>query len=154
VGLIATLQRLIGRRAQPGSLLVNPSSLPPPSGYSNGILVPATDRTRLLFIAGQIGWDQRGRLQSEHFATQFGRALDNVLSVVNAAGGRPESLVKLTIFIVDTAEYLAQRSEVGDLYRARMGRHFPAMSLVAVKALVEPGAKVEIEGIAAIRGSP
>ena len=120
---------------------VNPPGLAPPRGYSHGI--EATGR--LLFVAGQVGWNERSELVSERFADQFDQALANVLTVVTAAGGSPDSVVRLTIYVTDKSEYLAQQKAIGERYRGRMGRHYPAMTLVEVKALLEEGAKVEIE---------
>ena len=101
-----------------------------------------------MFLAGQIGWDATGRLASDKFDEQFDQALANLLAVVVEAGGRPESIGKLTIYVTDRAEYIAARKQVGEHYRRRMGRHFPAMTLVEVRALLEEGARVEIEGLA------
>jgi enamine deaminase RidA (YjgF/YER057c/UK114 family) len=123
---------------------VNPGGLADARGYSHGML----GRGAVLFVAGQIGWDAAGRVVSDDFVAQFGKALDNVLVVVRAAGGAPEQVGRLTIFVVDKAEYAARAKEVGAAYRERMGRHFPAMSLVEVKSLLEPGARVEIEATA------
>jgi enamine deaminase RidA (YjgF/YER057c/UK114 family) len=102
----------------------------------------------MLSVAGQVAWDAEGRIVSERFADQFDRALENVLTVVDAAGGTPDSIVRLTIYVTDTAEYLGARREIGERYRARMGRHYPAMTLVQVNALLEDGARVEIEATA------
>lgn len=128
---------------------VNPESLGKPRGYSNGMLAPAGGR--LLFVAGQIAWDERQqRLVGDDFAAQFGRALANVAAVVRAAGGAPSDIARLGVYVTDKREYLDARKAVGEAYRQVMGRHFPAMALVEVKALVEPGAKVEIEAVAVI----
>ncbi len=127
---------------------INPAALGAPRGYSHGML--ATRGAKLLFVAGQIGWDERQRLVGDGFAEQFARALENVVTVVREAGGRPENLGRLTIYVVDRHEYLAALQEVGAAYRGIMGRHYPAMTLVEVKALLEPGAKVEIEATAAL----
>ena len=126
--------------------IINPPELPAPKGYSNGVILQG----RLLFVAGQIGWGTDGTLVSDRFADQFDQALANVLSVVRAAGGTPESLARLTIYVVDKAEYQAAQREIGERYRARMARHYPAMTLVEVQALLEPGALVEIEATAVI----
>lgn len=127
--------------------IINPAALGDPSGYSHGVRVPPGGR--LLFVSGQIGSDRDGRLIGG-FVQQFDQALSNVLAVVREAGGRPESVAKLTIFVTDKAEYTVARVEMGRAYRQRMGKHFPAMSLVEVKGLFEPGARVEIEGVALI----
>ena len=127
---------------------VDPPELGSPRGYANGIRVPAG--RRLLFVAGQVGWDGEQRLVSADFAAQFGQALANVLAVVRAAGGEPADLARLTVYVLDREEYAAARGEIGRRWRELMGRHYPAMSLVEVRGLLEPGAKVEIEGTAAV----
>lgn len=125
---------------------LNPASVSAPRGYSNGVAYHAPGS--VLFLAGQVGWDAAGRMVGDRFEDQFDQALANLLAVVADAGGGPESIGKLTIFVVDCAEYLAAQKAVGERYRRRMGSHYPAMTLVEVRALVEPGARVEIEGIA------
>ncbi len=127
---------------------INPASLGAPRGYANGVLCPAGGR--LLFVAGQIGWDENQKLVSDDFVEQFERALSNVLAVVAEAGGTPQQLARICIYVTDKAEYCARTGEIGERWRALMGRHFPAMALVEVKGLLEDDAKVEIEGIAAI----
>ena len=127
--------------------LINPESLAPPQGYTNGVLLPPGS---LLCIAGQIGWNRACHLVSDRFPEQFDQALANVVAVVTEAGGRPENIGHLTIYVTDKSEYLTHRAEIGQMYRRRMGRHFPAMSLVEVKSLLEPGAQVEIQGLAVI----
>ena len=127
---------------------VEPAGFPPARGYSHGLLASAGGR--LLFVAGQIGWDAEGRLVADSFVAQFGRALANVAAVVHAAGGAPEHLARLTVYVTDRREYLADLAAVGEAYRAVMGRHYPAMALVEVSGLLEPGAKVEIEGTAVL----
>lgn len=101
-------------------------------------------------VAGQIGWNQSGELVSDRFADQFDQALANILQVVTDAGGTAESIARLTIFVADKREYLASTQDVGHRYRARMGTHYPAMTLVEVKSLLDPGARVEIEATAVI----
>jgi enamine deaminase RidA (YjgF/YER057c/UK114 family) len=127
---------------------VNPKSLGRPSGYTNGLLT--TPDTRLLFIAGQIGWDESQQLVSEDFVEQFDRALQNVLAVVHEVGGVPGCVARMVIYVTSKEEYRLRRREIGERWRARMGKHYPAMVLVEVKSLLEDGAKVEIEGIAVI----
>jgi enamine deaminase RidA (YjgF/YER057c/UK114 family) len=126
--------------------IVNPTGLVPPRGYSHGIAAEG----RLLFVAGQVGWDGNGQMVGDRFADQFDQALANVMQVVAAAGGAPDSVARMTIFVTDCAEYRTAEREIGDRYRARMGRHYPAMTLVEVQALLEPGAKVEIEATAVL----
>ena len=123
---------------------VNPASLPQPRGYSHGM----KGTGEVLFVAGQVGWDGEGRMVQGGFVAQFAQALDNVLAVVAAAGGSPESIARLVIYVTDKREYRAGRGEVGDAYRSRMGKHFPAMALVEVRGLLEDDARVEIEAVA------
>jgi enamine deaminase RidA (YjgF/YER057c/UK114 family) len=128
---------------------VQPASWSPPRGYSNGVLAPAGART--LYVAGQVAWDAEQRLVGPgDFVAQFARALENVVEVVRAAGGAPQHLARLTIYVVDKDAYLARTKELGAEYRRVMGKHYPAMALVQVAALVEEGALLEIEGTAAI----
>ena len=127
--------------------LINPPELGKHSGYSQGV---KTQAGPLLFISGQIGWDEHGRVVSADFAEQFEKALSNVLSVVRAAGGSPESLARLTIYVIDKREYVASAKKIGESYRRLVGKHYPAMTLVEVKGLLEEGAKLELEAIAAI----
>ena len=126
--------------------IVNPPQLARPKGYSHGIVAEG----RLLFVAGQIGWTAGGEMVGDDFVDQFDQALANVLAVVAAAGGAPEKIARLTIYVVDKDEYLRLRREVGERYRARIGRHFPAMTLVEVRSLLEPRARVEIEATAVL----
>ena len=128
--------------------VINPASFGRPSGYANGVLTPPG--VRILFVAGQIGWDENQKIVSEDFAEQFGRALRNVLAVVGEAGGAPGSIGRMTVYVTDKREYLARRAEIGGLWRELMGRHYPAMTLVEVKDLLEDGAKVEIEATAVL----
>lgn len=125
---------------------VQPDDWPRPRGYSNGMRA----RGELLAIAGQIGWDRDGQLVSDEFADQFERALANVLEVVTHAGGTAEALLALTIYVTDRDAYLAARTDVGERYRRLLGRHYPAMALVIVAGLLEPGAKVEIQALAVL----
>jgi enamine deaminase RidA (YjgF/YER057c/UK114 family) len=127
---------------------VNPESLGAPKGYSNGMLTPAGGR--VLFVAGQVAWNEKQEVVSTDFAKQFGQALENVVTVVRAAGGAPEHVARMTIFVTSKDEYVAASRAVGEEYRTRMGRHFPAMTLVEIKALLEEGAKVEIEATAVL----
>lgn len=127
---------------------VDPRELGAPRGYSNGMLGPAGGR--VLFVAGQVGWDGAQRLVGPGFVEQFERALANVVAVVRAAGGAPESLGRLTLYVVDKEEYRSRLVAIGEAYRRVMGRHYPAMALVEVAGLLEPGARVEIEGTAVL----
>jgi enamine deaminase RidA (YjgF/YER057c/UK114 family) len=127
---------------------INPESLGAPHGYSNGVLTAAGGR--LLFIAGQVAWDQQQRIVADDLVRQFDQALANVITVVTEAGGKPEQIARLMIYVTDKNEYRSRMKEVGARYRARMGKHFPAMALVEVAGLLEDLAKVEIEAIAVL----
>ena len=126
--------------------LVNPPSLARPHGYSHG----AMGRGRTLALAGQIGWDASARLVSRDMVPQFAQALGNLVEVLRAAGGRPEDLISLRIYVTDKKRYLASVREIGEEYRRLLGKHYPAMALVQVADLHEDGALVEIEGLALI----
>jgi enamine deaminase RidA (YjgF/YER057c/UK114 family) len=128
---------------------INPESLGSPRGYSNGVLTEAGGR--LLFIAGQIAWDEQQRIISSDFVEQFDRALANVVTVVLEAGGHVEEIARLLIYVTDKNEYRSRTREIGERYRARMGQHFPTMALVEVKSLLEDEAKIEIEGMAVLQ---
>jgi enamine deaminase RidA (YjgF/YER057c/UK114 family) len=130
--------------------IVNPRALGKPRGYSNGLLAPTGGR--LLFVAGQVGWDKTQRLTSDTFHGQFEQALANVVEVVREAGGDAEHIGRLTLYVVDKSEYEKQLSEVGVAYRSLMGSHYPTMALVEVAGLLEAGAKVEIEATAVLPG--
>jgi len=123
---------------------INPESLARPQGFSHGM----RGSGEWLLVAGQVGWNREGHIVSSDFVAQFDQALENVLEVVWKAGGGPESLARLTLYVLDKREYAASRKRLGEVYRARMGRHFPAMTLVEVKGLLEDGALVEIDAVA------
>ncbi len=129
--------------------LINPASLGAPRGFSNGVLTDAGGR--LLFIAGQVAWHEKQEIVSHDFVDQFDQALANVITVVSAAGGTATDIARLVIYVTDLNEYRRFTREVGERYRARMGKHFPAMVLVEVSGLLEEAAKVEIEGVAILR---
>jgi enamine deaminase RidA (YjgF/YER057c/UK114 family) len=127
---------------------INPASLGPPRGYSNGVMTEPG--TRLLFIAGQLGWNEQQKIINADFVEQFDRALANVVAVVTDAGGRPEQIARLVMYVTDKNEYQQRTRELRERYRAHMGKHFPAMVLVEVKSLLDDEAKIEIEGVAAL----
>lgn len=127
--------------------VVTPPHFPKPRGYVNGLIVEAG---RTLHISGQIAWDKDARIVSPDFATQFLQALDNVIAVVREAGGGVEHVAKLLVFVTDLDAYRAATRAIGEGWRARMGKYYPAMSLVKVAGLLEPGAMVEIEGVAVL----
>lgn len=128
--------------------IVNPKSLGAPSGYANGLIVEAGGK--LLFIAGQIACNEEQQIVSDDFVEQFDKALENVITVVTAAGAEPENIARLIIYVTNRTEYREHRREVGERYRKHMGKHFPAMVLVQVAGLLDDAAKVEIEGIAVL----
>ena len=128
--------------------LINPESLGAPKGYSHGLLADAGGK--LLFIAGQIAWNEAQQIVSDDFADQFDQALANVVTVLRAAGGEPANIARLVIYVTDKAEYLERAQAVGKRYRKHLGKHFPAMVLVQVAGLLDDRAKVEIEGMAVI----
>lgn len=128
--------------------VINPQSLGAPSGYSNGLLTDAGGR--LLFIAGQIAWNERQKVVSDDFVEQFERALGNVIAVVNDAGGEATDIVRLVMYVTDKTEYRERTREVGERYRKLMDKHFPAMVLVQVAGLLDDAAKIEIEGMAVL----
>jgi enamine deaminase RidA (YjgF/YER057c/UK114 family) len=131
-------------------VLVTPPDFPKPRGYANGLV--ASGRT--LFVSGQIAWDKDAHIVSPDFATQFLQALDNVIAVVRAAGGGTEQIAKLLVFVTDLEAYRSATRAIGEGWRERMGKHYPAMSLVKVAGLLEPGALVEIEGVAMLPEPP
>lgn len=127
--------------------VLQPPGWPRPRGYANGIAARGT----LVFVAGQIGWDAVGeRIVSDALTDQVRQALANVLTVLAEAGGRPEHVARMTWYVTDRDEYLREAKAIGAAWRELMGRHFPAMAVVAVTALVEPAAKVEIEATAVV----
>ncbi|HSP63110.1 MAG TPA: RidA family protein [Pyrinomonadaceae bacterium] len=128
--------------------LINPESLGAPHGYSNGVLIDAGGC--LLFVAGQVAWDQQQQIVSADLVDQFDRALANVITVVTEAGGKPEQIARLIIYVTDKNEYRVHMKEIGERYRTRMGKHFPAMVLIEVAGLLEDRAKVEIEAVAVL----
>ena len=128
--------------------LINPEALGTPSGYSNGLLVDGGGK--LVFIAGQIAWDQDQKIVDDDFVEQFDKALENVVTVVHAAGGEAGNIARLVIYVTNKIEYRERTKEVGERYRKHMGKHFPAMVLVQVAGLLDDRAKVEIEGMAVI----
>lgn len=127
--------------------LLNPESLGSPRGYANGLIA---DGGRLLFIAGQIAWDRNQTIVSDDFVEQFDQALANVITVAREAGGSPDNIARLVIYVTDKIEYRERTREVGERYRKHMDKHFPAMVLVQVAGLLDDRAKVEIEGIAVL----
>lgn len=127
---------------------INPPALGTPKGYANGMLAPLG--AHWLSVAGQIGWDASQQLVGPGLVEQFAQALRNVRAVLEFAGGKPEHLMRLTIYVVDKADYVENTKSIGAQYREILGRNFPAMALVQVADLLETGALVEISADAAI----
>jgi enamine deaminase RidA (YjgF/YER057c/UK114 family) len=128
--------------------VINPESLGASHGYSNGVLSDIGGR--FLFIAGQIAWNEQQQIVGADMVEQFDRALANVLAVVTEAGGKPDQIARLVVYVTDKNEYRERMKEIGERYRARMDKHFPAMVLVEVAGLLEDDAKIEIEGTAVL----
>jgi enamine deaminase RidA (YjgF/YER057c/UK114 family) len=125
---------------------LQPDGWTPPRGYANGVAAEG----RMVFVAGQVGWNRRGEFDSDDFVAQVEQALANVVAVLRAGGGGPEHLVRLTWYVTDKTAYLARRRDIGEAYRRVIGRHFPAMTLVVVAGLLEDRALVEIEATAVL----
>jgi enamine deaminase RidA (YjgF/YER057c/UK114 family) len=127
-------------------LFLQPRGWRPGKGFSNGVVAEG----RIVFLAGQVGWNAEQRFESGDFIVQARQALANVVTLVAEAGGKPHHITRLTWFVLDKKEYLSRLRELGDVYRQVMGKHFPAMTLVQVGALVEDQAKLEIEATAVV----
>jgi enamine deaminase RidA (YjgF/YER057c/UK114 family) len=119
----------------------------PPVGYANGIVA---SQGRIVFVAGQVGWDSQQRFHSEDLAVQFRQALANLLEVLAAAGGAPTHVCRLTAYCTDKPAYVAARPELGRIWRQSMGKHYPAMTMVFVSDLLDSPAKIELEATAVI----
>ena len=132
-----------------GQRTLHPKGWKPASGYANGIV--ASGQT--IFVGGQIGWNADQVFESDDFVEQTRRALQNVVDVLAEAGAGPEHIVRLTWYVTDRREYAARRKEIGEAYRSVIGRHYPTMTLVEVRGLVEDRAKVEIEATAVLSAS-
>jgi len=126
--------------------ILQPPGWTRPRGYANGVAATG----RLVFVAGQIGWDAEQRFASDGFAAQVRQALANVVAVLACAGAKPEHVVRMTWYVTSRDEYNAALAEVGAAWRELIGRNFPAMSVVVVAGLLEPRAKVEIEATAVV----
>ena len=124
-----------------------PQGWAPPIGYANGI---ATRPGRIVFIAGQVGWDASQQFHSADIVPQFDQALQNVLAVLAEAGGRPEHICRVTAYCCDKPAYLAARPELGAIWKRLMGRHFPAMSMIFVSDLLDAPGKIELEATAVV----
>ena len=126
--------------------ILQPPGWPGPRGYANGVAAEG----RLVFVAGQIGWDTTQTIVSVDLVDQLRKTLENTLAVLREAGAGPEHVVRMTWYLTDRREYLARARELGETYRALMGHRYPAMAVVEVKALIEDRAKLEIETTAVV----
>lgn len=129
--------------------ILNPAEWAKPKGYANGIAVEG----RQVFVAGQIGWNAEAKFDSDDLVEQTRQALRNIVRVLAEAGARPEHIVRLTWYVVDKRDYIDRNIDLGKVYREIIGRHYPAMTLVQVAALLEDRAKVEIEATAVVPSS-
>ena len=127
--------------------VLSPQGWAPPKGYANGIAVAPG---RIVFIAGQVGWDAEQRFHSTDIAPQFEQALANVLAVLTEAGGRPEHICRITAFCCDKPAYLAARPQLGAIWKRLMGRHYPVMSMIFVSDLLDSPGKIELEATAVV----
>jgi len=126
--------------------VLQPPAWPRPKGYSNGI----SARGRLIVTGGTVGWDERETFVSDTLPGQFAQCLRNILAILAEDGAGPEHIVRMTCYVIDIDAYRSSLSEIGEAWKATIGRHYPAMALVAVTALVEPEALVEIEATAVV----
>lgn len=126
--------------------ILQPPGWKPPKGYANGIAAQGT----LVFVGGQVGWNAQQQFESDDFVTQARAALRNVVAVLAEAGAQPEHIVRMTWYVVDRREYLASLRQLGEAYRAVIGRHYPTMTAVEVTALIEDRARIEIEATAVL----
>jgi enamine deaminase RidA (YjgF/YER057c/UK114 family) len=126
--------------------ILQPPDWPRPRGYANGVAAEG----RLVFVAGQIGWDATQTIISDDIVQQVRQTLENTLAVLREAGAGPQHVARMTWYVTDRREYLARARELGEAYRALMGHHYPAMAVVEVSALMEERAKVEIETTAVL----
>ena len=128
-------------------LFLKPQGWADPVGYANGIMAPPG---RVIFVAGQVGWDANQKFASDGFADQFGQALKNIVTVLAEAGAEAHHICRITAFCADKDAYFGARKELGAVWRNVMGRHYPAMSMIFVAGLVDEGAKIELEATAVI----
>ena len=126
--------------------ILQPPDWAKPRGYSNGVATSG----QIVFISGQIGWDAQSQFQTTDFVGQARQALENIVSILAEAGGKPEHVMRLTWYVVDRDEYINSGKALGEVYREIMGKHYPAMTAVQVTALIEDKARVEIEATAVI----
>ena len=124
-----------------------PDGWAPPIGYANGI---AVDAGRIVFVAGQVGWDAQQKFHSEDIVPQFDQALQNIVAVLAKAGARPEHICRMTAYCCDKPAYMAARKELGKIWRKHIGAHYPAMSMIFVSDLLDNPGKIELEATAVL----
>lgn len=129
------------------SLVLQPPGWPVPIGYANGISAAAG---RIVFVAGQVGWNAGQKFESEDLVPQFKQALENILAVLAEAGGKPSHICRMTAYCIDKPAYLAGRRELGRIWKSIMGDHYPAMSMIFVADLLDTPAKIELEATAVV----
>ena len=135
------------KRKEKGARVLRPAGWPRPSGYSDGVTVSG----RLVFLAGQVGWDPlTAQFETDELTGQIRQALLNILALLEEAGAEPRHLVRMTWYVTDREAYMGARREIGAAYRELVGAHYPPMTLAVVSGLVEPRAKVEIEATAVV----
>ena len=127
--------------------ILQPDGWKEPGGYANGVHAPPG---RLVFIAGQVGWDAAQVFPGEDLVAQFEQALRNVLAVLAEAGGKPEHICRITAYCSDKPAYLTARPQLGRIWRELMGRHYPAMSMIFVSELLDEPGKIELEATAVV----
>jgi len=137
----------LGKRNKMPFDVLHPRGWKQPVGYANGI---STAAGRLVFIAGQVGWNADQKFQSDQLVPQFEQAIKNILSILAEAGGKPTHICRLTAFCIDKPAYLAGRRELGRIWKSLMGNHYPAMSMIFVADLLDTPAKIELEATAVI----
>jgi enamine deaminase RidA (YjgF/YER057c/UK114 family) len=125
---------------------LHPDGWVPPRGYANGVAAEG----RMLFVAGQVGWNALGQFETDDFVAQVEQTLVNIVAVLRIGGAGPEHLVRMRWYVTDKATYVARQNEIGEVYRRVIGRHFPAMTLVVVAGFLEDRALVEIEATAVL----
>lgn len=126
--------------------ILQPANWVRPKGYSNGVAA----KGRMVFVSGMIGWDAQEKIVSDDLVAQVRQALKNIVAVLAEGGAKPEHIVRITWYVVDKHEYLSAAREIGAIYREIVGRHYPAMTIVQVAALLEDAARVEIEVTAVV----
>jgi enamine deaminase RidA (YjgF/YER057c/UK114 family) len=126
---------------------LTPEGWKAPIGYANGI---AVDAGRIVFVAGQVGWNAQQVFESEDLVPQFEQALNNVVAVLAVAGGRPEHICRMTAYCCDKPAYLAARKQLGGIWRRIIGNHYPAMSMIFVSDLLDRPGKIELEATAVL----